>query len=691
MAQDSHPQFSVEQDLLKKVWRHCKRLYDDLLASIEEKGNKLIRAREYSKEGYGEFQILSRQIRDTNEEEETLKQALEEPYFGKIEYIEKGQKNTVYISRVYYNCPDATVVSWHAPIANLFYSREATGNGIDLRLIQRLEVNKDVLVDIYDIYTDSRYTESDPFLLKQLRRFGIERLRDIVLTIQEEQNRIIRAPLDQHIVVQGGAGTGKTIVLVYRVAYLLHNASHWKKSDVLFLSPSKAFLGYILSLLPDTDIANIAVLSLGDLMPQFGKSIIKGMKKFPEIMEINKAERWIAAGAAGFKGTLAFKKLLDSKVEKIANEFASKIKSFNYKVLDKQESIPGSVIRKWFIEELASFPLERRARIIRQRIKDRVSNILEPLADNRLAGMVFSQQQIESMLAAYFKEWPDFKRSFQTELIPWYFNILNGYDEVAAALDDAQTVLSKNVLCWSKYFAMLTQNDWAAIFYLYQRIADQTSDKYKLIVIDEAHMLSPLWLAGLKYMLADDGVFLLAGDINQKPAVVNLSDWNAFEDVVGKLEVMELSNCYRMTDEIANFALSVLRKHRSLYQFKTVGRKGEDVITLEGTASHRLMRLKEEIKVMLEKYRTIAIVGRTTADCERLYDYLGNYISEIVLVADDTGFGGRVVIIPVHLAGGLEFDAVVIMDHKQYDIEDIFEAQQLYLGVTRAVHKLILA
>jgi len=92
MAQDSHPQFSVEQDLLKKVWRHCKRLYDDLLASIEEKGNKLIRAREYSKEGYGEFQILSRQIRDTNEEEETLKQALEEPYFGKIEYIEKGQK-----------------------------------------------------------------------------------------------------------------------------------------------------------------------------------------------------------------------------------------------------------------------------------------------------------------------------------------------------------------------------------------------------------------------------------------------------------------------------------------------------------------------------------------------------------------------------------------------------------------------
>ena len=212
------------------------------------------------------------------------------------------------------------------------------------------------------------------------------------------------------------------------------------------------------------------------------------MKKFPEIMEINKAERWIAAGAAGFKGTLAFKKLLDSKVEKIANEFASKIKSFNYKVLDKQESIPGSVIRKWFIEELASFPLERRARIIRQRIKDRVSNILEPLADNRLAGMVFSQQQIESMLAAYFKEWPDFKRSFQTEL----YRGISTYLMDTTKLQQPWMMLdctSKNVLCWSKYFAMLTQNDWAAIFIYTSGLPIRR--QISVNCIDEAHMLSP--------------------------------------------------------------------------------------------------------------------------------------------------------------------------------------------------------
>jgi DNA helicase IV len=114
-------------------------------------------------------------------------------------------------------------------------------------------------------------------------------------------------------------------------------------------------------------------------------------------------------------------------------------------------------------------------------------------------------------------------------------------------------------------------------------------------------------------------------------------------------------------------------KHPSLYQFETVGRIGDEVLEIGGTTSQRLNRVAEEISAMLDRYQTIAIVGKSTAECDRLYQHFRSLITDIVLITDGTDLEGRVVIIPIHLVGGLEFDAVVIMDHVQYDIEDILK------------------
>lgn len=226
---------------------------------------------------------------------------------------------------------------------------------------------------------------------------------------------------------------------------------------------------------------------------------------------------------------------------------------------------------------------------------------------------------------------------------------------------------------------------------MYQRIVGQKDRPYKLIVIDEAQMLSPLWLAGLSYMLADGGTFNLTGDLNQKPAVIDLPDWSGYEETIGDVEIRELNKCYRLTDEIASVALDVLFKHPLLYQFETVGRFGEKVQEIHGSESERLAAVAREVTKLLEQYKTIAIIGRTAAHCEILYQQLHNIFSETTLITENDDLAGKILVIPVSIIGGLEFDAVVIADYKQYDLADIYEAQQLYLGITRAVHKLILA
>lgn len=377
-------------------------------------------------------------------------------------------------------------------------------------------------------------------------------------------------------------------------------------------------------------------------------------------------------------------------MQSITENFAKSIKSFTYRYEDQEEKISASEIRKWFLEEFSDDSLQEREAKIRQRIKDRLSNLVVRDLSAKKSVRLYTQQETEAMLAKYFNEWLDFNKLFHADIMQWYINTLISSGEVAAALENAQTQVSENVSSWGKYFSLFTQNDLAAIFYIYQRIVGSNKNPYKLIIIDEAQMLSPLWLAGLRSMLADDGTFLLAGDLNQKPAVVDLPEWDSYKDFIADVEIMELNKCYRLTDNIGKYALDVLMKHPSLYQFETAGRIGEEVQVIDGSESERIIKVTREVPALLQKYDSVAIVGRTLSQCEELYQQLVPRLPGVKLITENDDLT-KINIVPVNIIGGLEFDIVVIFNHKNYNLEDIFEAQQLYLGVTRAVHKLVLA
>lgn len=451
MAKSLHPHFSDEQEILHEIWLECNDQHSALVSKMQQKQIQKKTAVQNDKEGSGEVAILKRDISELEKKNSTLSERLRKPYFGKIKFVDNDTCNTIYIGNSPYSCFKADVVSWQSPVANIYYSRkgiydtpERKNKTVELHLVRTLDINRNVLNNIHDNFSKEEQLKADPFLLEQLGRSGKERLQDIVITIQEEQNEIIRAPIDKHLIVQGSAGTGKTIVLVYRVAYLMYTYE-WGNDDVLFISPSKVFLGYLRSILPDADLANISNVTLSGLIPELGKNLFKKLSDFPAIIEISKKERKVAADAADFKGTLAFKRMIDLKIEEVSEKFAETIKSFNYKYMEKQEKVTAAVIRKWFLEDFARYSLDHREKMIRERIKSRLENLLENSLFNNQPARAYTHQETESMLANYFKEWPDFKKLFQAEVMPWYFNLLKSSGEVGTALENAQTKISENV------------------------------------------------------------------------------------------------------------------------------------------------------------------------------------------------------------------------------------------------------
>lgn len=690
-----HNSFDEEQSILSRVWFYCKKAHDELQRKKDEKTDRRDKAAGGGKESYGDFAILKREIRELDEKITESTNRLRAPYFGRLQFSENGINTNIYIGNDSYSYEDINVVDWKAPVATMFYSREGTytapegKKNVSLQLVRKLRVVKNVLEDLEDQLNVQRVDAADRFLLQQLQRFGRERLLNIVTTIQKEQNAIIREPMDMPSIIQGGAGTGKTIVLVYRIAYLMYTHKI-KDSEVLLITPSQMLRNYIGSVLPDVELTNISTRVLDDFISPRTHNIFKDMKTFPEILAIDKKDRMVATDAAGWKGTWEFKSMLDKRMDEIAESIARNFKTFSYEAELAVKTVPASLIRKWFLVDFQAMSLKEREKAVRVRLKERLDNVLVQSASGRGGVPMHSPQEREAMLARYFKDWPDFESILYTTLLPWYKALLQNYEMVSGSIG-LQSRYRSPVALWSKYFSMFNHNDWAAVFYMSQCFIGSREDQYRIVAVDEAQMLSPLWLEAIKRAVGHTTYFLLTGDTNQKPAVISSTLWTSYRPVLNSWKLMELSKCYRLTGQIAEVALEIIKKYPSFTRLSPLARRGEEVLYFSGSTQNRMIKTVRAVKNSLSKYDSIAFLCRTEKARQRYQELFTSDFPELTFSPDDTSTDGSISLLPVGVVGGLEFDMVVILDHKEYDMREVNEARMLYLGVTRAVHKLIMA
>ena len=230
---------------------------------------------QYGYENFDNQQALLNQI-NTNQQQLKMKQRfknmLDSPYFGRVDFQYEGEDEpeTFYIGIG--NFAEETgrtplIYDWRAPVSGLFYdfdkgeaSYQAPGGLMEGEITSKWQYKIRKGKMVYGFESDMKI--DDDILKAELGANGDVQLKNIIRTIQKEQNAIIRNTKDRILVIQGVAGSGKTSVALHRIAYLLyHDRKNLKSSNILILSPNGVFSDYISHILPELGEENIQEMS----------------------------------------------------------------------------------------------------------------------------------------------------------------------------------------------------------------------------------------------------------------------------------------------------------------------------------------------------------------------------------------------------------------------------------------------
>ncbi|MFD0674532.1 HelD family protein [Cohnella sp. GCM10027633] len=625
-----------------------------------------------------------------------------EPYFGRLDFQEQGKAAPMplYIGKRgmdYRETSQPYVIDWRAPVASLFYSftggeapvsYEAPDGTIEGEVHRKrnLSIRDRTLERVTDSYErgGDNIGLSDEFLLYRLGEKKDNRLRDIVSTIQAEQDLIIRAPRYKALVIQGAAGSGKTTVALHRLAFLLYQYQQQIRAErMIIFAPNSMFLDYISGVLPELGVGNVAQTTFAD----WALDILGGGVKLAPSAE---GKTWFALAErrpaltdetpGRFKGSLAFLAWLKDRLKSYEEDFLLDIPPFE--AWDGR-ILPAATIREWFEVEYRHYPLTMR----RERLSGRINRWLEMQLTNIGDPKIRKErgQSGKQRLRAFMK-----KLSEATPL---------AFYKAAFADNDGGTIpaqLAKDTLKLLKGGKILPE-DLAPLVWIHYAFNGAENRQFDHVVVDEAQDASPLQIALLRAYMSEPS-FTILGDLAQGiHAYRGVHRWEELSSVFAEehraYHTLKLS--YRSTLEIIEFANRILaRTDTGLPPAEPVFRSGEPV---------EVARLPDEAAMISRiasfisdnqagGMRTIAIIGRTDAQCAALQERIQSAGIEANLIAEgQAAYRGGVTVVPAHLAKGLEFDAVLIADaNARHYANEPMDAKLLYVACTRALHRLTL-
>lgn len=646
---------------------------------------------------------FTEQVLETLREETRRKLAVAapEPYFGRLDFQESGTEEPVplYIGKAGVE-DEATgkpiVIDWRAPVASLFYSFTGGDASVDyespdgiieglIYLKRNLVIRKQILQRVTDAYSRGSGQEavSDEFLLYRLGENKDNKLRDIVSTIQAEQDKIIRAAKNKALVIQGVAGSGKTTVALHRLAFLLYQYRDQVQAErMIIFAPNRMFLDYISGVLPELGVGDIAQTTFSDWAVQRLDAAVKLAD------EASYLEQRFACGAAPvdeaspgrWKGAAWFAGQLDQELDRFEETYC---RPSDYIPWEGAASLSGEAIHQWFYVENKHEPLFKRRERVVARIRRWLEMELEGIRDPRIRKE--RKKLASARLKTYLKAWtePDalgFYRSLfdASSRRPW----------IPQALAEAtlKRLKKKEALA----------EDLAPLIYIHNRFHGiQSQDRFDHIVIDEAQDFSPFQVMVLKQHSRNHS-FTILGDLAQGiHDYKGVLSWQEFSGLFHEeeTETFQLNRSYRSTMEIIHFANSILAHSGvDVNPAVPVFRSGEEVTVTETDRKQRLAAIVETVQKLSSKgeYGTIAVIGRTEADCAAIHQELEQAgAAASLLTANQQSYGGGISVLPVYLSKGFEFDAVLVTDagEKNYRLTSR-DAKLLYVACTRALHLL---
>ncbi|MFC4781500.1 HelD family protein [Eubacterium multiforme] len=606
----------------------------------------------------------------------------ESPYFGKIDFLEDDSSpEELYIGRFGLTKEgtfEPVIVDWRAPIASLFYkgslgksSYESPSGEIKTDILARrqLIVKNGKLKGIFDSAVDVK----DDILQMVLTGNSSEKLKDIVMTIQEEQDEIIRAPKDKVVVVNGVAGSGKTTIALHRVSYLLYNFRKQFGDKVLILGPNDIFIDYIAGVLPslgEDGIDNMTFEAFAKREIDLKEDIIEFSYYIEEAMKGNEK----ALKEYKEKSSREFVKKLDNVIKDMdINYFNPEaVMFFGEEIVSKKE------IEDLFNDYYAYMPLFRRSekikRILTSKIKDKRDELVWNL--NKEIEKKLSELNEDEII--FEKNNLDFQRRIRIREI--VREVINARERVNEWISH-ESILSLYKKATNT--EVLGHMDLAGVLYLMIKLnGKQTKKEYKHIVIDEAQDYSYIQFVVLKELTGCNSLTIV-GDSNQRlidtketPAMLHL------EEVFGdKVINFSLNKSYRSTQEIMEYASKFLNEERII----PLVRNGEKVLLEE---TENIEETIDTITSIIEDYEeegleSIAVITKKKEDLKDISHNLKEKVKILTFDRNDILYKGGKVLIPAYFAKGLEFDGVIILEDEE-EIPNLVK----YIMATRALHRL---
>jgi len=627
---------------------------------------------QYGYEDYDNQQALFRQM-NANEEQFRLrkrfKKMQDSPFFGRVDFRYDGDEEaeTFYIGIG--NLSESAgslplVYDWRAPVSGLFYdydkgpaSYEAPSGIFEGEVTSKWQYKIRKGKMLYEFESDVKI--DDEILGAELGSNGEVQLKNIVRTIQKEQNEIIRNTKDKIMVIQGAAGSGKTSVALHRIAYLLyHDRENLKSSNVLILSPNGVFADYISHILPELGEENIREMSFDLFAYRELKDIVGDCEDRYDQIE----------------HTVLNPKIQDICREKQSPEFVSKLDGFVLRLEDelmnfRDVEYRGCTLSEKEIIDLFYFkfldvPLLSRMHSVAEYFIDQV----ETLRDRDL-----SDEEREEVMEC-------FRSMYETrDCYVLYSRFLEkeGYRPLPHCQIEKRRLRYEDVypVLYLKYTLYQCRNHHGIKHVVVDEMQDYSWIQYLLI-----HKMFPCRMT-------------ILGDKAQTMEDETQDVLKFLPKIFGKdIRKIVMNRSYRNTMEVAKYANHLT----GIEDMELFERHGEPVD--ERTFSSTEEALEFVLEKWLnrrEEFETEALIFLTEREAEHAFLYIEKRLKEIAPEAenqlcymnrDSQSFKKGLTVTTFYLAKGLEFDQVFGIFEE--DRESGLQCQAKYITATRALHEL---
>lgn len=642
---------------------------------------------------------------------------IDKPYFARIDFKRDNEKNLekIYIGKVGVTDEDNNIVTvdWRAPISSIYYdsnigrTKYIAPDGIcegELLLKRQFNIENQKLISYQDVDT----VANDELLKPYLSSSADNRLKNIVSTIQKEQNEIIREPLNKNIIVQGVAGSGKTTVALHRIAYLVYNYRDTvKPNQYLVIGPNKFFVSYISNVLPDLDVDNVNQLTYDELCKEYINV------DFSLISEDEKIKQYIknpnSLNFQNLKVSMEFKNALDRYIEEIdKNIIPNKNIEIKGYVIFSSEFIKNTYnsIKNHVIYDNIEKKVNRTKLLLQKYIEDNLDNIKENLqsqfkektkdVSNEIKYKEMDTlSSIEKELSKGFKQRLN---KFFNQLLP---NIYKTYITFLSRINEYIDLSNYNIKNEDVNYNIknlkskkVEFEDLSSLIYLKTCInGKEEYENYKQVAIDEAQDFGDFNFVALKKLLSN-ATFSIFGDLAQSIYQYRgIKNWESVQNKAfnNKCEIKNLHKSYRTTTEIMNCA-SNITKHLGLNVAEPVIRHGKDVEFINFSDIDEQIKMIENIleEYLKEDFKTIAIICKDEDEASQISKKLNKKYNAVNITDSDTMYNGGICVITSYLAKGLEFDGAIVSNASKlkYDENNDMEMKLLYVAMTRPLHEL---